>query len=44
MIDEALSTKTKLIDHPAWCVYKDSGDFIWVVTKDGIYKENGAAF
>ena len=43
-IDEALTTKTKLIDHPVWCVYKDSGDFIWVGTKDGIYKENGAIF
>jgi hypothetical protein len=43
-IDETLSTKTKLIDHPVWCVYKDSSDLIWVGTKDGIYKENGAAF
>ena len=44
MIDNTLSTKTKLIDHPVWCVYKDSNDLIWVGTKDGIYKGNGAAF
>ena len=38
-IDPVLSTKTKLLDHPVWCVYKDSNDVMWVGTKDGIYQE-----
>ena len=44
MIDESLSIKTMLIDSPVWCVYKDTSNFIWVGTKDGIYRQNGPAF
>jgi len=43
-IDAALSTKTKLLDHPVWCVYKDGDDIMWVGTKDGIYQETDSAF
>ena len=44
MIDASFSFKTKLIDHPVWCIYKDSDNDIWVGTMDGIYKGNDTAF
>lgn len=43
-IDADFSAKTKLLDHPVWCVYKDSDDIMWVGTKDGIYQETDSAF
>lgn len=43
-IDVAQSSKTKLIDHPVWCIYQDSAGTIWAGTKNGIYKNNGATF
>ena len=43
-IDVAQSLKTKLIDHPVWCIFIDSAGIVWVGTKNGIFKENGAIF
>lgn len=40
-INATLSSKTKLINHPVWCVDKDSDGIIWVGTQNGIYKKDG---
>jgi hypothetical protein len=40
-IDATLSSKTKLINHPVWCVFRDSAGIIWAGTQDGIYKKDG---
>jgi hypothetical protein len=44
MIDASVSSKNKLIEHPVWCIYKDSADVIWAGTMDGIYKANDTTF
>lgn len=43
-IDVARSSKTKLIDHPVWCIYKDNTGTIWAGTNNGIYKGDASNF
>jgi major membrane immunogen (membrane-anchored lipoprotein) len=43
-IDVAQSSKTKLVDHPVWCIYKDNTGAIWAGTNNGIYKEEDSEF
>lgn len=43
-IDVTHSEKTKLIDYPVWCLYKDSTNTIWAGTDEGIYRQDGSAF
>jgi hypothetical protein len=43
-IDLDQSSKTKLIDHPVWCIYKDNTGTLWVGTNNGIYKGDASNF